>query len=395
MGAHERFPSGFLLLCFIGAFAIFSSTMSKSPTLSWFSQYLGASDFEVGLIASASTVTGIFVNVAAGSLSDVYGRRRLLIASCLVFATAPFLYLLVRETWQLALIRVYHGFATAIFVPVSLASITDLFPSRRGEVMGVFSSSTMIGRLLAPFAAGVLVSIEFLAPFQLAYLVCGVSGSIALLASLRLKVESKDVEKQLRLEQKRSGVVKGLKIVMKDYQILLASSTLAAMYFGMGAVETFMPLFAVLLGIERWKAGFIMTVQLLTITLFQPFMGRASDRYGRKGVISLGLVIAAVSLASLPFTDNFVTLLAVMFMHGLGMSATTSSIPALISEVSSKKLVGSALGALETIKDVGHASGPVLAGLLINQLGYFPAFWVTSVFLLAVLAVFQFRFSQG
>jgi len=215
-----------------------------------------------------------------------------------------------------------------------------------------------------------------------------------LLASLRLKTERREIEKQIRDEWEKSGVVEGLKIVLKDPQILLASSTLAAMYFGMGAVETFMPIYAVLLGIDKWAVGLIMTIQLLTITLFQPFMGRASDRYGRKGLILLGLATAAASLILLPFTSNFVTLLGVMFMHGLGMSATTSSTPALASEISSQKLVGSALGALETIKDIGHASGPILAGLLVNELGYFPAFWVTSALLLVTLAVFQFRFPQ-
>ena len=82
--SRGELPRNFLLLCFMGAFAIFSSTMSKSPTLSWFSEFLGASDFEIGLIAAASTITGIFVNVTAGSLSDVYGRRKMLIISGLI-----------------------------------------------------------------------------------------------------------------------------------------------------------------------------------------------------------------------------------------------------------------------------------------------------------------------
>ena len=386
MEKNRKFPSGFLLLCFMGAFAIFSSTMSKSPTLSWFSQFLGANKFEIGLIASASTITGIFVNVTAGSLSDVYGRRKLLLIAGVVFATAPFLYLLVTQTWQLALVRVYHGFATAIFTPVSLASIADLFPSRRGEMMGLFSSSTMIGRLLAPSVAGFLIWLQFLAPFQLAYIICGVSGTIALLASFRLRIKP---QKQVEKPKRKSSVINGLRAIARDARILVTSSTEAATYFSIGAVETFMPIYADVLHLEKWETGLIMSLQILTIALTRPLMGAVSDRYGRKAFITLGLLTSAISLVILPFTQDFFALLAMMIVHGLGIAATTSSTSPLISEISSPTLFGSALGALETIKDVGHATGPILTGFLIGQLGYVLAFVMTSTILLADLTVFR------
>ena len=381
MGKNRRVPSGFLLLCFMGAFAIFSSTMSKSPTLSWFSKFLGANDFEVGLIAAASTVTGIFVNVTAGSLSDIYGRRKLLIISGLIFASAPFLYLFVTEIWQLILLRIYHGFATAIFMPVSLAFIADMFASRRGEVMGIFTSSTMIGRLLAPVVAGFLVSIQFLAPFQLAYLVCGFVGLIAMLSSLGIKSVSYEETGE------RISVVKGLKAVIRNTEIIIVSSAEAATYFSIGAVETFMPIYSDIIGIEKWITGLIMSLQILTIALLRPVAGLLSDRYGRKPFIMIGLAVSAISLLFLPFTTEFYSLLLVMIMHGLGISLTTSSTSPLISEISSKATVGLGMGALETIKDVGHATGPIVAGFFIGMLGYFPAFLVVDIVLASVMIV--------
>jgi len=65
--------SPFRLLCGIGLFAIFSSTMSKSPVLPLFAKALGATASTVGLIAAASTVVGIVASIPAGALS---GRRR-------------------------------------------------------------------------------------------------------------------------------------------------------------------------------------------------------------------------------------------------------------------------------------------------------------------------------
>ncbi len=385
MKPKRELPKNFLLLCFMGAFAIFSSTMSKSPTLSWFSKFLGATDFEIGLIAAASTITGIFVNITAGSLSDVYGRRKMLIASGLIFASAPFLYLSVTETWQLILFRIYHGFATAIFMPVSLAYIADMFSSRRGEFMGIFSSSTMIGRLLAPIAAGFLVSIHFLAPFQLAYLICGIAGLIAMFSSFRIK----PVDHKGNIEETKTSVIESLKTIIKNINIIIVSSAEAALYFSMGAIETFMPIYSDMIGIEKWVTGFLMSLQILTIALFRPFAGLLSDKYGRKLFIIAGLAVSAVSLLFLPLTNNFFGLLLVMIVYGLGASLTTSSTSPLISEISSKTTLGSGIGALETIKDVGHATGPIVAGFFIGMLGFFPAFLiVTSVLALVLTTIY-------
>lgn len=69
-----------------GFFAIIGSTMGKSPTLPLYSQSIGLGKGEIGLVAAASTVTGIFINFASGLLSDVYGRKRLLKMSGFVFS---------------------------------------------------------------------------------------------------------------------------------------------------------------------------------------------------------------------------------------------------------------------------------------------------------------------
>ncbi|MBM3135254.1 MAG: MFS transporter, partial [Chloroflexi bacterium] len=100
MSNQQRF-SPFLLLCGLGLCAIFSSTMSKSPVLPLFAQHLGASKADIGFIAAASTIIGIVTNLPAGALSDVWGRKRVILVAALVFASAPFLYFFVTTPWQL------------------------------------------------------------------------------------------------------------------------------------------------------------------------------------------------------------------------------------------------------------------------------------------------------
>lgn len=138
--------SPFKLLGGTGLLAIFSSTISKNPVLPLYATHLGADPSGVGLVASVSSFTGILASIPAGILSDRIGREKMLVFAATVFATAPFLYLVITELWQLALVRFYHGFATAIFIPVGMALVSDLYHGERGEKLGWFSSATLLGR---------------------------------------------------------------------------------------------------------------------------------------------------------------------------------------------------------------------------------------------------------
>jgi len=379
-----RWSTRFLLLSLIGATAIFSSTMSKSPILPLFAKYLGAGTREIGLIAAASTVVGIFMNITAGSLSDIYGRRRLIIASCIVFSTAPFLYLFITQVWQLVAVRLYHGLATAIFASVSMAVIADLFPVRRGEMMSLFSSIRMVGRLLAPVVGGLLLSF---ASFKAVYLICGVAGTIALLCSTRLYTDGGGAAAAAS-SPGGGRIIEGLKTIMTDVRILSASSTEAAIYFSIGSIETFLPVYILLLGMEPWVSGTLLMVQTFTRTLCKPVMGAASDRFGRRGLIALGLLLVTGSMLLIPLSRDFLVLIPIIVLSGVGISATSAANAPLIADIAPRHLYGSALGALETIKDVGHASGPIVAGILIAQTSYFTAFYAVGLLLIVDMALF-------
>ncbi len=68
--------SPFLTLIIAGLLSRFSYQMARSPVLPRFAQDLGSSPELIGLIVAASTITGIFIKLPAGALSDILGRKR-------------------------------------------------------------------------------------------------------------------------------------------------------------------------------------------------------------------------------------------------------------------------------------------------------------------------------
>ncbi len=376
-----RTSKAFIILSIAGLLAILSSTMSKSPTLPLFAKQLGVSEGELGFIAAASTITGIIVNITAGALSDIYGRKKLLIASGFFFASSPFLYLVVTDAWQLALIRAYHGIATATFTPVAMASIADMYKSRRGEMMGIFSSTTMIGRLLAPSIAGALLS---LASFKEAYLTCGLAGLAAFIALFNLPAF--EVEKNFSRKEAR----KASPLIFSS-NIITASSIMAVTYFAMQSLETFLPIYMGKLGIDPWLIGLTFTIQLLIITILKPYAGRLSDRIGRVKTITVGILISSAGIMGTAFSNSYLTLITFIGVFAVGVAFTTASTPPLISELASEEKHGAAIGAMETIKDIGQASGPIVTGIMLSYAPFETTLTIISILLIAFLPIFYMK----
>ena len=218
ISAHT--DSYFAVFCIMGAFAILSSTMSKNPVLNPFATSLGTPSDLLGFIASASTIPGILVSLPAASLSDRIGRRKVLFFSAFVFASAPFLYLFVAAWWQLALVRFYHGFATAIFVPVTEATVAELFPTKRGERISILSSTTGIGRTLAPILGGAILTAggTILLPVDYNYnglfLAVAIAGiTTFVLASLLLAENKTGAPQTLNGSNSRTEIFRGWKQV--------------------------------------------------------------------------------------------------------------------------------------------------------------------------------------
>ena len=98
-----------------------------------------------------------------------------------------------------------------------------------------------------------------------------------------------------------------------ERRILLTSGTEAAQYLAYGALETFLPLYALAVGRAECEIGLIFGLQTVTTLLTKPLMGRLSDRLGRRALIALGLLVSAMALAGVPWTASLL-LLAVLAM---------------------------------------------------------------------------------
>jgi DHA1 family multidrug resistance protein-like MFS transporter len=381
-------------LCAVGFLARFSYALARTPVLPLLALYLGAGPEAIGFIVGISTVTGIFFKLPAGAVSDLIGRKKTLLAGLVVFAVIPFTYLLASNYQLLILIRFLHGFATAIYGPVAMAVVMDAAGSRKGEMLSWFSSVTIIGNLVgAPVGGFILYRLNTGSPvlwdFQVVYLVSGAAGFLSLVLALMVLDSKETVERNKGLKEALRRFSSGIKEVLSDRRVVATSSMEGLQNLTVGALEAFLPIYAVkVAGLNEFQAGLLWGVQVLVTILSKPLMGRTSDRYGRRPLIIGGMVLCAVSFGAIPLLHNFYPLLITATFFGLGEALVTSSTAALVADICQERHFGTAMGTFGTIFDVGHAAGPIVAGLLLARMDYLSAFWIMGALLLASIPIF-------
>lgn len=384
----------FLIVCTMGLFAILSSTMSKNPVLIRFAISLQTPDDLLGIIASASTIPGILISLPAASLSDIFGRRKVLLFAAFVFASAPFLYLGVTEWWMLALVRFYHGFATAIFIPVTEASIAELYPSKRGERISLFNSATAIGRASAPILGGYILFATNESFFTL-YLSVGIAGITAfIIALLFLTEKTSQTLKQATAQKSAKKMFSGWIQIVWSKEVLGVGFVQAVQYYTFGSVEFFLVGYLTeVAGLDLFSVGVIMGSQIIALVVARPILGRISDRVGRNKPIIAGILASVLLISAIPFTVNFTFLLLLVTGYGVAFASVLSSTSPMMCEVAPAGLVGASMGFLATTMDIGQTLGPIISGVIFaSDFRYLGLF--VSLSLLLTVSIFVFLLAK-
>jgi len=366
----------FALLCTIGVLCFISYNMVRMPVLALFAESLGASPERIGVIVSVSTLTGVVLKLPSGALSDIYGRRMLLRIGVIAFGIPPFFYPFISDLNLLTLLRLFHGLGTAIFAPSALATVAELYRERRGAALGTYTACTQSGALLGPFIGGYLA---FAYGYSSAFLTAGLFGcaAIVLFYSLHLSPPPPRLHDK-GLASVWSEMWRGFSIVARNRKVLVTSSTDAAKMIANGALMAFLPLYGISVGLNAGEVGLLFTIQSLTSFVSKPIMGRVSDRMGRQPLIMLGLLICAVTFVSIPHVSELALLLVLSAGFGFGEAVVSSSSSAFVADSSEFKTLGAGMGMQGTIGDIGHASGPLLAGVLIANMSYAGAFGIIA-----------------
>ncbi len=373
-------------LSLIGFFAIFSTTISKSPVLPLYVHALGGSAMIVGLISAFSPLAGILFSFPIGLLSDKIGRKKLLLVSGTIFLVAPLLYFFINDPLWLIPVRFLHGIATAILGPVAVAMIVGEYTQSKGEKLGFYSSATLVGRALAPLIGGFIIS-YFANPlipimnYKYVYLAAFMLAIPVFILVLLLKDGAR-----VALPVHGRDFYLDLKYFIGNKKLFSTAFVEMAIYFAYGAFETFLPLYLTRLHISARAIGLIFSVQILSIALSQPLFGKLADRVDKRKLILIGAAVLGLSIGLIGLFQSVAVAVVFGVLFGLGLSFSTIATSSYTAEITRQDKLGSSLGALSAIMDIGQTVGPFITGIVIAY-SSFAAGFVVSLILMALAGV--------
>lgn len=151
-----------LLSLLLAAFAINLDTMSVNVALPTLVDRLHASDSELQWVVDAYNLLFAAFVLAAGSLSDRFGRKGMLLAGLALFGVANLAGGLTDSPGQLIAARAVMGLGAAMIFPSTLSLLTNVFTERheRARAIGLWGATAGAAIALGPIVGGWLLEVS-------------------------------------------------------------------------------------------------------------------------------------------------------------------------------------------------------------------------------------------
>jgi MFS family permease len=302
----------------------------------------------------------LLLDLPVGILLTRLGDKPVLLSGLASMAVSALLFSLSANPWIMGIAAILSGMGSTAWIIGRQSYITDSSEiGERGRAITVMAGTMRVGSVIGP-AIGAIVAQMF--GFGVVFIILAMTMGCA---GLLVTVFTRDVR-----PERQAGLVHLSRIsnIASAHARILTSGGLASV--GLQLMRSgrvlLIPLFGHFLGLDVSAIGLIVSLSaVVDSTLFYP-VGLVMDRFGRKWTGVPCMVLTAVSLALLPLTAGYYSLLAVALLAGFANGLGTGLLLTLGSDVAPSKARGEFLGLWRLIGDIGHAGGPLLIGVLID-----------------------------
>jgi DHA1 family tetracycline resistance protein-like MFS transporter len=331
-----------------------------------------------------------------GALADRFGRRPLILASLAAYMAAFTGYLLVPSAPGLIIMRGLAGAFTAGLVPAVTGLASDIAPQeRRAQWMGYVIGGASFGWVAGPLAGGLIYDQwGYSSALAVSIAIAGLTFLVALLALPKSRpagypaAASARPDARLRPVSIRQAVSDLRSTLPRDLARFVAVLFICfAVMFAWAFNE---PEFMFYLYNDLdWSSsmlGLAMSAFGAAMMLGEFGLGRLSDRWGRKPVILIGLLLYSAQYLGLAFLRDY-SLIALSFaIGGFGNSLFDPALTASILDISPPEHRARSLGLKQTAGLSGNILGPALVVLVSTSLTARNIFLISTCLVALALA---------
>ncbi|MQA24493.1 MAG: MFS transporter [Micromonosporaceae bacterium] len=361
-------------------------------------------EHEFGLTAHTAALTYILAfgatkavaNFFAGTLSDRYGRKPVLVAGWLVGLPVPAMLIWAPDWGWIVAANVLLGVNQGLTWSTTVIMKIDLVGSaRRGLAMGLNEAAGYLAVAGTAMATGWLAAQHGLrpAPFLLgaAYAALGLGLSLLLVkethgharheAANHVPADRRAANPAPAKDEEHGQLTTGQVAGLASWrEPALASASHAGMVNNLndGLAWGLFPVLFAAAGLSLTEIGALAAIYPAVWGFGQLITGAASDVWGRKPLIVSGMLLQGVALAAIAVADTFAVWAAAAAVLGAGTALVYPTLLAAVSDVAHPEWRARAVGVYRLWRDGGFAVGALFTGVVADFAGIRAATWAVA-----------------
>jgi MFS family permease len=335
---------------------------------------MGLSYSQAGFLVTIRVAANLLVNIPAGMLVDIIGKKGLLMALALVATGVPyFLVGISHNFFWVALFMAFVGVGNYLWHPAAISTLSEKYPDKRGFAIAIHAIGPNIGESLAPLLVGVLLLYISWRNVLFLNLIPGIVIAFILWKYLFGKLDSRAQSKK---GLSTGEYLRGMKKLAQNPSILALVLVAGMRSMTQQGLHTFLPIYLTNeLGLSSAIVGVYLSVTQTAGMIGTPIAGSISDQNGRKKVLTAGLLSTSITLVILAYfqlTWLFITGLACL---GFFLYAVRPVIWAWVLDLSPKELGGSTVSFFSGSQSLLSSLSPLICGFIADRWGILAAFY--------------------
>jgi FSR family fosmidomycin resistance protein-like MFS transporter len=286
--------------------------------------------------------------------------------------------------WMMGLFLIIAGLSSAGFHATAPVMISTLSGRSLGRGMGFWMVGGEIGRALGPIVVAVVI--RFLDMQGIAWLIPG-----GLITSIIIYMRLRDIPDRrpgIAVDLSWAAAIRSMRpILLPMIGILVARTILVP------ALSTYLPTYLTDEGAEIWFAGISLSLFEITGILGAFIGGSVSDRFGRKRIWAISMLVASILTLLFVATDGWLQILLQTIL-GLAAHSTTPIVMAIVLE-SVPEYQAMANGIYFAVSFLLRSGAVLIIGALGDRFGLGLAFQISSIIMLLGLPIIPFLPKRG
>ena len=341
-----------------------------------------------GIVVLMSIGT-LIMDIPAGILAARWPQRTLALTVLGTLTIAGLLAAFGGSVLLLGAAALLMGAGRGTWMVTRMAVARETVPiEQRGRALATLGGVNRIGSFaIGPAVGGAMAGLLGLwAPFVALSCLMILAGAAVLRWTPR---------RQPPASSRADGWYHPVAIVRDHWQVLLrAGPAIIALNLIRAARQLFIPLWGESIGLSVVEVGLAMSASgIADMLLFYP-TGVIMDRLGRRWAAASSIAVMSLSLALIPLTGSFLSLLLIGVLAGAGNGLGSGFLMTMGTDLAPKRGAGEFIGLWRLIGDVGTAGGPAVIGAVASVLSLAVAGPAVALFGLIGAALFIFSVKE-